>query len=415
MSDKKIVDHLFRHHYGKMVSVLTRIFGLTHLETIEDAVQDTFAKAVLAWRHQVPENPEAWLTKAAKNRVIDLFRKLKADQNRLPNIEQGPASIAINELFLDSEIEDSQLRMIFTACHPVLNPRDHISFALKTVAGFSSREIASALLLKEETIKKRLSRARKSIKDNDIAFSIPQGADLPTRLDRVLEVLYLIFNEGFQSVKNEMVIRKELCGEGMRLCKLLLSNEYTKTDKAYALFALMCFHAARLDSKVNEANELIDLKNQDRSKWHAPLILMGNSAMDQAVKNGHYSSYHYEAAIACEHLISKDFASTDWQKILMWYERLASLQSTPFTRLNIAMVHIQLKAFEKASDLLVEIDPLSLEQRSYLYYGAWAEYYIGQGAFDKALKSLDTAIEHVSSSAEKNYLLKKRAELHEVQ
>lgn len=411
MSQQKIVDHLFRHHYGKMVSVLTRIFGLAHLETIEDAVQDTFAKAVQAWRHQIPENPEAWLTKAAKNRTIDLFRKLKADQNRLPHLESGPSAIAINDLFLDTEIEDSQLRMIFTACHPTLNPRDQISFALKTVAGFSQREIASALLLKEETIKKRLSRARKSIKENDLAFKIPQGKELPVRLDRVLEVLYLIFNEGFHSNHTEMVIRKELCGEGMRLCKLLLGNEYTRSDKAYALFALMSFHSARLDSKANALNELVDLRNQDRSKWHAPLIMMGNTAMEKAVKEGVYSSYHYEAAIAWEHLTSRDFDSTNWEKILMWSERLAAIQPSAFTSLNIAMVHIQLAQFETASNMLVEIDPMSLEQRAYLYYGAWAEYYTKTGEMRKAIKSLDTAIAHVSNIAEKNYLIRKKKEI----
>ncbi|MBP2834305.1 sigma-70 family RNA polymerase sigma factor, partial [Aquimarina sp. U1-2] len=133
-----------------------------HLDIIEDAVQDTFIKASISWRNQQPEHPEAWLTQAAKNRVLDIFRKLKTEQKHLPNINQGTDAIAINDLFLDSEIEDAQLRMIFTACHPSLDPRDRISFALKTVSGFSIKEIASALLTKEETVKKRLSRARKT-------------------------------------------------------------------------------------------------------------------------------------------------------------------------------------------------------------------------------------------------------------
>ena len=224
------MDHLFRHHYGKMVSVLTRIFGLSNLEIVEDAVQDTFIKALTAWRINPPENPEAWLTKAAKNRVIDIFRKLNAEQKRIPKLENGPASLAINELFLDDEIEDSQLRMIFTACHPVLNSKDQIAFALKTISGFSTKEIASALLLKEETIKKRLMRARKSIAEKELSFEIPQGKELPKRLNRVIESLYLTFNEGFHSNKKDLLVRKELCGEAMRLCKLLKKNEYTKTN-----------------------------------------------------------------------------------------------------------------------------------------------------------------------------------------
>jgi len=194
MNDQ-LVDHLFRHHSGKMVSVLTRIFGLKHLDVIEDAVQDTFIKASISWRKELPKHPEAWLTKAAKNRVVDIFRTINTQRNHLSSIKTGTATIAINDLFLDSEIEDAQLRMIFTACHPKLDPRDRISFALKTVSGFSIKEISTALLTKEDTIKKRLSRARKAVQASDIKFHIPRGKALQQRLESVMEVLYLIFNE----------------------------------------------------------------------------------------------------------------------------------------------------------------------------------------------------------------------------
>ena len=408
MTENKMIDHLFRHHYGKMVSVLTRIFGLSNLEIIEDAVQDTFTKAMMSWRIQPPENPEAWLTKAAKNRVIDIFRKLKADQKRIPNIESGPATMAINELFMDDEIDDSQLRMIFTACHPILNPKDQISFSLKTISGFSSREIASAMLLKEETIKKRLSRARKSISEKGISFEIPQGNQLVPRLNRVLEVLYLIFNEGFHSNRKDILIRKELCGEAIRLCKLLLKNEFTNKNATYALFALMCFHTARLSSKTDENNEIVDLKNQDRSKWYPPLIMMGNAAMDKAVSDEIYTTYHYEAAIAFEHLRSKTFESTDWDKIYLWYQRLAELQPSPFTSLNIVIVELQRENFKTAHELLLEIDPAELEQRGYLYYGTWAEYYIKTDQKEEAVSSIDSALKMVINDAERNYLLKKK-------
>lgn len=207
------MDHLFRHHYGKMVSVLTRIFGLAHLETIEDAIQDTFIKALSAWRKQQPEYPEAWLTQAAKNRVLDIFRKLKSEKQRAHSFSSGMEARAINELFLDTEIKDSQLRMIFTACHPSLAPSEQIAFSLKTISGFSTREIASALLTKEETVKKRLSRARKTIKSRELSFEIPSGKELPKRTSSVLEVLYLIFNEGFHSNRTDILIRKELCSE----------------------------------------------------------------------------------------------------------------------------------------------------------------------------------------------------------
>jgi len=157
------------------------IFGLAHLETIEDAIQDTFAKASISWRKGIPDNPEAWLTKAAKNRTIDLFRQLKSEKERSHYFKNGASSIAFSELFLEHEIADSQLRMIFTACHPSLDSRDQIAFALKSIAGFSQKEIAAALLLKDETIKKRLTRARATIRKEEIVFEIPQGKELAKR------------------------------------------------------------------------------------------------------------------------------------------------------------------------------------------------------------------------------------------
>ncbi|WP_420572152.1 RNA polymerase sigma factor [Kordia sp.] len=409
--ESKLIDHLFRYHSGKMVSVLTRIFGLAHLEIIEDAVQDTFIKASVAWRQQQPENPEAWLTKAAKNRVLDIFRKLKTEKKLLPNLQQSRDFIAVNELFLDTEIEDAQLRMIFTACHPNLDPRDRISFALKTVSGFSIKEISSALLTKEETVKKRLFRARKIIQKGDIKFHIPQGKALPQRLESVMEVLYLIFNEGFHSNTQETLIRKELCGEAMRLCQMLLKNELTRTSAAYALFALMCFHSARLEAKINSANEILDLKHQDRSLWHFPLIQLGNTMMNKAVIDTEYSCYHYEAAIAAEHLRASHFDETNWTKILYWYECLYEMQPTPIHTLTMAVVCLQNLDFNKAKQYLNQLKASDLEQRSYLYYGTLSDYYVATKNIPKAIENLNLALKTVTNSSEKEYLQKKRVDL----
>lgn len=406
-----MIDHLFRHHYGKMVSVLIRIFGLAHVETIEDAVQDTFIKAMSAWRIQKPENPEAWLTAAAKNRVLDIFRKLKAEKKRIPNMTTGTQAIAINDLFLDTEIEDSVLRMIFTACHPALSATDRIAFSLKTISGFTTREIASAILTKEETIKKRLSRARKVIQNENISFEIPVGNELVNRLESVHEVLYLIFNEGFHSNRTDILVRKELCGEAMRLCKMILKNKKTRTDDGYALFALMCFHASRLDSKTNDSGEIIDLRNQDRSLWYFPLIRLGNEAMNQAVVNNCFSHYHYEASIAAEHLKAPTFETTNWQNILKWYQQMYQLRPDPMTALNMAVVHLQLKDVRAAEELFRGIDPASLEQRSYLYYGTMAEYYLMSDETEKALSCLELALGTVKNEMEKAYLLQKKKKI----
>ncbi len=409
--EHQLIDHLFRHHSGKMVSVLTRVFGLKHLDIIEDAVQDTFIKASLSWRKQQPKNPEAWLTTAAKNRVLDIFRKLKTEQKHLPNINQGTDAIAINELFLDTEIEDAQLRMIFTACHPKLDPRDRISFALKTVSGFSTKEIASALLTKEETIKKRLSRAKKSIQASDIQFKIPQGKALESRLESVLEVLYLIFNEGFHSNKKETLIRQELCAEALRLTQLLLKNTLTRTPDTYALCALLCFHASRIESKTNSENELLDLKHQDRSLWHFPLIQLGNSMMHKAVDTNEFSCYHYEAAIAAEHLKARTFADTDWKKILHWYQCLHTLQPMPSHLLTMAVICLQTKDFKLSESYLSQLNPEDFEQRAYLYYGTLADFYDATSKPKQALKHIDLALKHVTNNLEKTYLEKKKVQI----
>ena len=409
MKQDQVIDHLFRHQFGKMVSILCRIFGLQHLETIEDAIQDTFIKASLSWRTEIPENPEAWLTKAAKNRTIDLFRQLKSEKERAQFSESGPASIALNELFLDDEIADSQLRMIFTACHPALDPRDQISFALKTIAGFSQKEIASALLIKEETIKKRLMRARKSIAEQDLRFEIPSGADLRSRLDRVLEVIYLIFNEGFHSAKKEMLVRKDLCAEAMRLCTMLVDKKCIAQSDVKALFALMCFHSARLDSKVDDSHEIIDLRLQDRSKWYWPLIVLGNRMMNEAVaETDEFTTYHYEAAIASEHLRARTFEQTNWSQILMWYERLQSVEPSPFNLLNMAVVNMQMDDLKSSAEILDTVDPAELGQRAYLYYGCLAELEKLAGNTLSAIAHYDSALDLVVNDHERAYLEKKR-------
>lgn len=410
--EPKYIDHLFRHHSGKMVSVLTRIFGLSHLETIEDAVQDTFIKASITWRNHPPENPEAWLNTSAKNRVIDILRKLKKETTFSSELQQGTNTIAINKLFLENEIEDAQLRMIFTACHPKLNPKDRISFALKTVSGFSIKEIATALLTKEDTIKKRLTRARQTIQKSNLKFSIPQGKALPERLESVMEVLYLIFNEGFHSNKKEALVRKDLCGEALRLCQLLLKNKHTRSSACYALYALMCFHASRLEAKINTNNELLDLKHQDRSKWHFPLIEIGNLMMNKAVENSAFSCYHYEAAIACEHLKAKTFEDTNWSKILYWYQQLYSLQPMPSHILTMAVVSMQIRDFETSKNYLDQISAKDLTNREYLYYGTLSDYYHKTNQVEKAITFIDQAIDNVTNLLEKAYLEKKKNAIH---
>lgn len=407
----KLIDHLFRHQYGKMVSILTNIFGLSNLEIIEDAVQDIFITAMVKWRKKMPDNPEAWLMASAKNRVIDLLRKVKADNDRVNRLRIDPSIEAIDDMFLDHEIEDSQLRMIFTACHPSLNPKDQIAFALKSIAGFSANEIASALLLKVETVKKRLQRARKTIQEQNVTFSIPPPTELKSRLARVYEVIYLIFNEGFHSNNRDALIKSELCGEAIRLNKMIIKKESLRNGTGYALFSLLCFQASRLESKMTSDNQIIDLRSQDRSLWYIPMIELGREAMYKSLTYEDYSTYHIEGAIALEHLDAPSFEKTNWDKILALYRILEEKNSSTLSVLNVAFVLLQMERNDEALKKLESINPDKLEQRSYLYYGTKAEYYTRIGENRKAIECLDIAIESANNQAEKKYLSHKKKEL----
>ena len=406
--EHQVVDHLFRHQYGKMIAVLTNFFGLAHLELIEDAVQDTFVKATVQWRNEVPKNPEAWFIKAAKNRAIDLLRKIKAEKVRSDKLSHGAGSIHLNDLFLEHEIQDSQLRMIFVACHPELAREEQIAFALKTISGFSLKEIAAALLTKEETIKKRLSRARKKVAEKDISFEFPAKEKIAQRMQGVLKVIYLIFNEGFHSTKRETLVDQQLCVEALRLNQLLLEKEMLRSGSSYALFALLCFHAARLRSKISEEGQIIDLEHQDRSAWQFPFVVLGNDAMNWAVTYQDQSTYHWEAAIAAEHLKAPSFDQTDWSAILEFYKRLDELQPNEFNKLNKATVLLQIKAYQDAESMLNSIDDSKLNQREYLLWGCWADLYHKTGNKKQALTYLDKAIAQVNNKLEKSYLISKR-------
>lgn len=403
-----MVDHLFRHQYGKMVAILSKIFGLSHLELIEDAIQDTFLKAALQWKINKPEHPEAWLTQAAKHRVIDLIRQINARKSRNQHFHDEPVASELDDYFLEHEIRDSQLRMIFVAAHPSFSREEQIVFALKTISGFSLKEIAAALLQKEETIKKRLQRTRAKIKDAEIQLEFPHAHEIESRFAMVLQVIYLIFNEGFHSTKKDVLIDRELCGEAMRLCRLLLIKENFRTGSLYALFALMCYHASRLDAKV-EQGEIMDLKTQDRSKWHLPLIVLGNDALRKTEDYPDFSLYHLEAAVAMEHVRAIKFENTNWQNIIALYDQMLEMMPSDAIALSKSIAHLQIDELEQSYLILKSIHPDALGSRAYLWHGAMAEYYEKSGRFQDALHCIQTAVSTCSSELEQKFLIKKRS------
>src|SRR6185312_15086391 len=258
----QLVDHLFRQEAGRMVAILTRLFGIHNLELAEDILQDTLQQALKDWSlGGIPGNPPGWLMVVARRKAINAIKREKFYGSFAPDMDallksEWTAAYAIDNIFLEDEIKDSQLRMMFTCCHPALPPEAQIALTLKTLCGFSIPEIGTALLTSEANISKRLYRAKEKIRSEQIGFSVPSGKELIERLDSVLLVIYLLFNEGYNSASDRLTIRKDLCLEAMRLARLLMDTDLIRGySSVYALLALMCFHAARFDARMDSNNE----------------------------------------------------------------------------------------------------------------------------------------------------------------
>ena len=405
----ELVDHLFRHEAGKMIAVLTRIFGLHQMELVEDVVQESFLKALQSWKYgQLPDNPSAWLMQVAKNRVIDILRHKKRESIGLLEDFESIEDSSINEFFHTDEIADSQLRMIFTCMHPALKEEDQLAFVLKTVSGFSVQEIARALVTNESAIQKRLYRAREFLRKEKIQFEIPAGAPLTSRLEVVHTLLYLLFNEGYNSGKADELIRKDLCGEAMRLCKALTEHRICTSPTGFALLSLMCFHAARFESRLSEDNSIILLPYQDRNKWNNELIRLGYYYLNYSAAGEAISVYHLESAIAAEHCLAKTFADTNWGRLLQLYDMLLQLKPFPTVELNRAVVLAELGELQKAIDAILSIDKIdSLLKEQYIYSAVLGDLYKRLSDQMKAKEFLEKAFGLTTSQAEKNLLEQK--------
>ncbi|MBS1661610.1 MAG: sigma-70 family RNA polymerase sigma factor [Bacteroidetes bacterium] len=408
-STQQIVDHLFRHEAGKMIAVLTRIFGISNLELVEDTVQETFLKALQVWKYgQLPDNPSGWLMQVARNRTIDLIRrqqKMAGLSEELAERLGASTESAIQQFFLDTEIADSQLRMIFACCHPALNQEDQVALTLKTVSGFGVQEIARALLSTNSAIQKRIYRAREYIRQESVSFEIPVGPELVRRLETVYTVLYLLFNEGYNSIKADELIRYDLCAEAMRLCKLLAEHKVGAQPQTHALLSLMCFQASRFNSRIGEDNTIILLQQQDRSKWDQELIRLGYYYLNLASTGDYLSVYHIESAIAGEHCLAPDFESTNWQSLLGLYDYLLEHKPTPVVQLNRAIILAQVTDVNQAIDTILDIPHIKgLLEHHYIYAAVLGDLYGRVGNKAEARRLLETAYRLTSSLAEKKLL-----------
>jgi RNA polymerase sigma factor (sigma-70 family) len=410
----KLTDHLFRHEAGKMVAVLTRIFGLPNIEIAEDIVQDAFAQALKEWTFKTPPNPSAWLMMTAKNKAIDILRRERFHKNfkeeAVHELHSENSSIPIIEnLFMQNEIKDSQLRMIFACCHPSFSYADQLAFTLKICSGFNVNEIAVALLSNNEAIKKRIQRAKKMIVENNIRLDIPIGVDLKKRLDTVLHAIYLLFNEGYNSGNKSDLIRKDLCEEAIRLALMLTENDYIKQPKCFALVALMSLLASRFESRLDDEGEIILLEEQDRTKWNSGLIKIGLFYLNKSSEGSEITDYHIEAAIVAEHTIAKNFKETNWKRILHMYDQLGKINPSPVVLLNRAIVVGKISrakaAIEGNKQIFTEVEKFI--KTNYLFSAVLGELYSQMDSKAEAKKYFERAIYLTNSNAEKKLIQRK--------
>ncbi|MEP6846277.1 MAG: sigma-70 family RNA polymerase sigma factor [Panacibacter sp.] len=407
-----LTENLFRQESGKMVAVLTKIFGTENLTTAEDVVQQTFIDAMNVWKLKgIPNNPSAWLFRVAKNKAIDVIRKNKHsvqydfnDGERKLLTSEYTLATTMESFWKEEMIKDNMLRMMFTCCHPGISQENQITLILKTLCGFSTAEIAKAFLTSEDTVSKRLYRTKEFFRENKIEFFIPSVDELKNRTNAVLNSIYLLFNEGYNSTSSEQLIRDDLIKEAMMLCKLATENPYTQLPGVYALMALMCFHTARSKSRLTAAGEIILLPYQDRSKWDKDLIALGNDYMNKAAFGDEVSTYHIEAAIAFEHCSAESFDKTNWKRILELYEWLCSISSSPISELNKAVALMQLHGPAKALEAIEHIPEKKKLTTFYLYHSLLGEIYSRLGRLNDAKKSFETAIQLTHSETEKKIL-----------
>jgi RNA polymerase sigma factor (sigma-70 family) len=409
-----VISGLFRTEYGKMSSVLTRLLGFQNLQTAEDIVQETLLQAIKTWPFTgIPENPAAWLYAVAKRKAIDELRKNRVREKLQDDVSRFLSSeytlgTTVNQYFLDNEIEDSQLRMIFALCHPAIPYESRIALTLKTLCGLSVAEIAKSFLTSEETITKRLFRARERIREEKITMEVPVSSALTPRLEGVQHSLYLLFNEGYNSSHPDQLIREDLCGEAIRLALILTTNSNTNTSDTNALLALMCLQAAREDARLDTEKSIVLLKDQDRSKWNQPLIRKGMYYLDIATADNSVSEYHIEAAIAGYHAMAESFAQTDWKKIVTLYEALEKFKPHPIIQLNKAIATGYAFGSEKGLEAILKISGL---EESNHYYAALGDFYAEENNVVDAGIAYRNALIYTTSNSERLLLQKKLSQV----
>lgn len=413
-SEQEIAGHLFRHEAGALVASLTRLLGSQHLQLAEDVVQETFLRASRDWAfHGFPKNPAGWLRRVARNLAVDALRHQRTSLRLL----EENAGLLRNEWTLGSTVDaalqemtaaENLLRMLFACCHPQLADDQQVALALKTVCCLSVREIARAFVTTEETIQKRLFRAREMFR-NIGRIDLPSEGERRERADNVNRIIYLMFNEGYFSTEADELIREDLLQEAIRLGTLLAGDSRTVTADTHALLALMLFHAARSEARIDSRGEIVLLPDQDRQRWDRRLITLASSHLAQAATGREISTYQLEAGIAALHATSPSWQSTDWPAIVDLYDLLIVGKPSPIVHVSRAI------AIAELHGAVAGLHELGLTHATAnvlaVYHSARAELLARVGRVTEAEVALRTALDRTRSSAEIAFLHRKLASL----
>jgi RNA polymerase sigma-70 factor, ECF subfamily len=415
-----LVDHLFRHETGRLIAILTRAFGPENLDLAEDVAQDALIKALEVWPyHGVPENPTAWLARVAKNRALNIFKRERvftskskqlADALGLDHTDRDETDKAVNDAFGDV---DDVVRLMFVACHPSLSAESRVALTLKTVAGFSVGQISSALLAQPTAVAQRLVRAKKQIRELGLSFEVLRS-ELPRRLDSVLQVIYLLFNEGYSAHEGSDPIRGELCEEAVRLANLICTSErwdFGRQPRVHALLALMLLQSARLQARTDQCGELLLLEKQDRSLWNRTRISDGLRHLDQSAQGADVTAYHLEAGIAACHATAASYEETDWSHILELYDQLIAINPSPVVALNRAIAISRVHGAEAGIQALEAVRAHPALQRYYLLWATFAKLHAEMGSVARAEAYYRMALACTSSSPERRFLESSRASI----
>ena len=403
----ELVEHFFRHEYGKLVAVLSRRVGVQYIEAVEDAVQSALMTALESWAVAgLPANPSAWLFRVAHNELLGELRTRSGRRRILEQSAREDIGTPGNgpEIFLAGEVRDDLLRMLFVCCDEAIPVESQLVFALKTLCGFGVREIALLLFTSEANVYKRLGRARSRLREAPPRPGELTGEQYSSRLPGVNKILYLLFTEGYLSSHAETPIRRELCDEAIRLATILAEHPVGQAPETFALLALMHLHAARTTARQDASGGLLLLQEQNRELWDRQEIQVGLEWLAKSAQGDDFSRYHAEAGIAAEHCLAPSFQATRWDQVVECYARLEQIAPSAIHKLNRAVAVAEWRGPAEGLAILEGFEPPTWLAGSYLWAAVLADLHRRCGNIDTAERYRDVAFKSAPTPAVKELL-----------